>query len=197
MTSYWGPLGWMTLHSASMLYAEQPEQAEKLLMKKFIDLFGETISCHVCKNHFLTMKRRYEAWNPGYLNSRRELMLFVFRAHNTVNKRVDKPILRSVQDCLSALKNANSYSSLESVRASYILYLQRNWGQEYSSDGLTSRKKVQEMNKINNEYFNIRTIDWSYTFEDDVLFFIEDATPVFKPIKRLGGFKNGKLLFKF
>jgi hypothetical protein len=195
MTSYWGPLGWMTLHSASMLYAEEPELGEIQLMRKFIELFGETISCHHCKSHFLSMKKKYEAWNPGYLNSRRELMLFVFRAHNTVNKRIDKPILQNVSDCLTALKNANSYSDLASVRASYMTYLQRNWGQNYTADGLSARKKVQELNRINNEYLNTRTIDWTYTFDDNVLLFVEEATPVFTTRKKFIGFKNGRLIF--
>ena len=195
MTSYWGPLGWMTLHSASMLYSENPDLPEKLLMQKFIEAFGETISCFHCKSHFLSMKKRYEAWNPGYLNSRREFMLFVFRAHNTVNKRLDKPVLQSVPDCLVTLKNANSYSDLASVRGSYMTYLQRNWNQDFTADGLSTRKKVQELFKINNEYLNMRTIDWSYTFDDNVLLFIEDVTPVFTQKKKFGGFKNGKLLF--
>jgi hypothetical protein len=194
MTSYWGPLGWMTLHSASMLYAEQPELAEIQVMRRFIDLFGDTISCHHCKSHFLSMKKRYEAWNPGYLSSRRELMLFVFRAHNTVNKRIDKPILQNVADCLTALKNANSYSDLASVRESYMTYLQRNWGRDFTADGISTRKKAHELVRINNEYLNTRTIDWTYTFEDNVLFLIEDATPVFVVRKRIGGFKNGKLI---
>jgi hypothetical protein len=195
MTSYWGPLGWMTLHSASMLYSENPGPAEIMLMQKFIELFGETISCFHCKSHFLTMKRKYIAWNPRYLSSRRELMLFVFRAHNTVNKKLDKPVIQTVSDCIKTLKNANSYSDLKDVRAAYMSYLQKNWGQDYTADGLSLRKKVQELNKINNEYLNVRNIDWSYTFEDDVMFFIEEVTPVFKTIKKIGGFKNGRLLF--
>jgi hypothetical protein len=58
MTSHWGPLGWMTLHSASMLYPENPEPVERLLMEYFINLFGETISCFTCKTHFITMKKK-------------------------------------------------------------------------------------------------------------------------------------------
>jgi hypothetical protein len=195
MTSYWGPLGWMTLHSASMLYSEKPELPERQLMQRFLDAFGETISCYHCKTHFLSMKKKYEAWNPGYLNSRRELMLFVFRAHNTVNKRIDKPILQSVPDCLKALKNANSYSDLASVRASYMTYLERNWGRDFTADGFSTRKRVQELFKINNEYLNTRTIDWTYTFDDNVLLFVEEATPVFTTRKKFIGFKNGRLMF--
>jgi hypothetical protein len=194
MTSHWGPLGWMTLHSASMLYPANPEPVERLLMEYFINLFGETISCFTCKTHFITMKKKYVSWNPGYLNSKKEFMLFVFRAHNTVNKRLDKPILYSVKDCITTLKNANSYSSLDSMRNAYLVYLQNNWNKELSADGFSMRKKIQELFKINNDYFNKRTIDWDYTFEENVLLTIEEKTPVFQTRKKLGGFKNGKLL---
>jgi hypothetical protein len=91
-------------------------------------------------------------------------MLFVFRAHNTVNKRLDKPILYSVKDCITTLKNANSYSSLDSMRNAYLIYLQNNWNKELSADGFSMRKKIQELFKINNDYFNKRTIYWDYTF---------------------------------
>jgi len=195
MTSYWGPLGWMTLHSASMLYSESPGSAEILLMQNFLDAFSETITCFHCKTHFKTMKKKYQAWKPDFLSSRREFMLFVFRAHNTVNKRIDKPILQTVQDCINTLKKANSYSSLEILRSGYMTYLQRNWSNDYTADGMQIKKKVQELFKINNEYFNLRTIDWDYTFEDDVLMFVEEQTPVFQARKKFGGFKNGKLAF--
>ena len=184
----------MTLHSASMLYPENPEPVERILMEYFINLFGETISCFTCKTHFITMKKKYVSWNPGYLNSKKEFMLFVFRAHNTVNKKLDKPILYSVKDCITTLKNANSYSSLDSMRSAYLVYLQNNWNKELSADGFSMRKKIQELFKINNDYFNKRTIDWDYTFEENVLLSIEEKTPVFQTRKKLGGFKNGKLL---
>jgi len=193
MTSYWGPLGWMTLHSASLLYPISPQPAEKLLMSQFIDMFGDTISCYHCKTHFNSMKAKYIAWNPEYLSSRKEFMLFVFRCHNAVNKRLDKPILQSVPDCITALKNADSYSSLSSLRNAYFTYLSNNWGKEHTSDGFAIRKKVHELIKINNEYFNLRNVDWTYTFNESVLP-INDTLPPVQVRKKVGGFKNGKLL---
>jgi hypothetical protein len=193
MTSYWGPLGWMTLHSASMLYSENPDHSEQLLMHHFIELFAETISCYHCKTHFIDMKRKYAIWKPNYLSSKRECMLFIFRCHNAVNKRIDKPILRTVEECITTLKNADSYSSLQSIRDNYLLYLQQNWGKEFTGEAFALRKKVQELIKINNEYFNLRTIDWTYTFEDSVLP-INESLPPIQARRRIGGFKNGRLI---
>lgn len=196
MTSHWGPLGWMTLHSASMIYPENPSTAERVLIEKFIDLFGDSISCYHCKSHFLSSRSSYVQSYPGYLNSKKDFMLFVFRIHNAVNKRLDKPILQSVADCITVLKNANSYSSLESMRNAYLSYLQSNWGKEYTAEGLGIRRKVQELIRINNEYLNPREIDWSYTFEDSVIFneIIDPRPKMFQVIRR-GGFKNGRLIF--
>lgn len=195
MTSHWGPLGWMTLHSASLLYSEVPDHSEQLIIHQFLELFSDTISCHHCKTHFINMKRKYELWNPGYLSSKKDFMLFVFRAHNAVNKRIDKPILETVQDCMTTLKNADSYSSLASIRNAYLTYLQQNWAKEYTGEAFALRRKVQELIKINNEYFNLRTIDWTYTFNESVLPINDILPPLQKKRIMIGGFKNGKLLF--
>jgi len=195
MTSYWGPLGWMTLHSASMLYSENPSPGERMLVQNFIDLFADTISCYQCKTHFISTRDKYIRTYPEYLSSKKDFMLFVFRIHNAVNKRIDKPILQTVDDCIRVLKNANSYSSLESMRNAYLLYLQTNWGKEFTGEAFSLRKKVQELIKINNEYLNTREIDWSYRFEDTVIFneIIDSRPKMFHTAKR-GGFKNGKLI---
>jgi len=195
MTSYWGPLGWMTLHSASLLYPDEPSQSEKLIADRFIELFGNTISCYQCKSHFQDMLKRYKTWNPGYLNSKKEFALFVFRAHNTVNKRIDKPILNTVKDCMQTLKNANSYSNLNSMRNSYLIYLQNNWNKEYTADAFSARRNVQELIKINNEYFNLRTIDLDFKSDETPILLIENQQKEFTIVRRQVGFKNGRLQF--
>jgi hypothetical protein len=195
MTSYWGPLGWMTLHSASLLYPDEPSQSEKLIADRFIELFGNTISCYQCKSHFQDMLKRYKTWNSGYLNSKKEFALFVFRAHNTVNKRIDKPILQTVKDCMQTLKNANSYSDLNSMRNSYLGYLHNNWNKEFTADALSLKKNVQELMKINNEYFNLRTIDWDFQSDETPILLIENQQKEFTNVRKRGGFKNGKLQF--
>jgi len=195
MTSYWGPLGWATLHSMSLLYSDEPSPAEREIIKRFINLFSETISCYTCRTHFQNMLEKYRAWKPDFLDTKREFVLFVMRAHNTVNKRIDKPILPSFQDCLNTLKNMESYSGFVSLRNTYLNYLERNWGKEVSADGFMARKSIQELKKIN-EFFNSREIDWTIDYPDDVLIFIDFSKSQFIPKNRkAGGFKNGRLQF--
>lgn len=199
MTSYWGPLGWATLHSASLLYSDSPSYEEQLLMTRFLDCFKNTISCYHCKSHFIDMLSKYSKIHPDFLSSKKKFMLFVFRAHNTVNKRLEKPILQSFKICLQTLKSMESYSSLQALRQAYMNYLQTNWNRENTYDGLEARKKCSELFKINTDYFNIRTIDWDIDSNESVLEFIENVEPkyqIFSRNSKSGGFKNGKLVFR-
>lgn len=174
MTKLWGPMGWMTLHSVSLIYPETPTPAERALAGKFLDLFTNTISCIHCQNHFKTMRSIYAVSTPNYLESRQTFALFVFRAHNTVNKRLDKPIQGTVSECLQALKNATSQTSFAQFRHSYISYLLRNWGRDMSGDGFFLKKQATEMMKINNEYWSLRDIPIPDLLEEDVLTPIEN-----------------------
>lgn len=185
MTKLWGPLGWMTLHSVSLIYPERPTPEEKAIAKRFLDLFGESISCIFCKTHFTTMYSIYKSDHPDFLDSRQEFALFVFRAHNTVNKRLDKPRPSSVLQCLRAVRDATQTTSLKQFRDSYLSYLARNWGKEFSSHSLMMRNCVNEMTKINNEYWTPRELtSIPDLIEADVI------TPIEKTNIRFTKYKN-------
>jgi hypothetical protein len=191
MTTFWGPLGWATLHSASLTYSDQPSREEQLIMDRFIDCFQTTITCFTCKTHFIEIYSAYKSSNPNYLSSRAELGLFVMRAHNMVNRKLDKPVLPSAEICLETLKNMEPYFSFSARRQAYLEYLHRNWNKEVNSDGFIARKCVQEMIKINNEYLNPRQMNWE-PFEGSVV--VYNPPKVVSTRKRIGGFKNGKLI---
>jgi len=159
MTARWGPLGWITLHSISANYPENPTQSDKLIMKRFIDLFAETISCPSCKVHFGSMYQTYMSRHPGWWNSRAELFTFVCRAHNTVNTRLDKPIIQSVRDSIDTLIMLTKVTSASEYRKQYLLYLQRNWART-DAEGFMMSRSVREMNQINNEYWNPREMNF-------------------------------------
>jgi len=198
MTKLWGPLGWMTLHSVSLIYPEKPTPEEQKLASKFLDLFANTISCPTCKSHFKNMYAIYLTIHPKFLNSRQSFATFVFRAHNTVNKRLDKPIPRTVAECLSTLKTATSQTSFKQFRHAYIAYLARNWNQEQNGDGIITRGSVKEIQKIVTQYWDLRddgTIPELQ--EENVLEFIEGrqmrVTGLGRTISTKVGFKGGKL----
>lgn len=176
MTALWGPLGWMTLHSVSINYPDSPSEIEKQICRRFLEMFSETISCHICKTHFIRMLQTYKVTHPEYLNSKQDFFLFTVRAHNTVNKRLDKPTVKSVAEALKTLQQATSQTSPAEYRQKYIDYLKRIWGSDISSNGLFMRQKIRELEKINTDYWCLRETSYvQFFYEADVLQYISEA----------------------
>jgi hypothetical protein len=205
-TKIWGPLGWMTLHSVSAIYPEQPTQSDRLLIEEFISAFRETISCPYCKTHFTGMFNKYIQLYPNWSSSRQSLFMFICRAHNTVNRRLDKPIYKTVSECIETLKNATSVKPQAEFRKAYLDYLVKNWSRQTDGEGLMMMGFVRKMIKINNEYLNLRDVKYSDISiqEDSVIEFIpEDSSKyratsnVLDPIYYRNikiGFKNGSIV---
>jgi hypothetical protein len=161
-------MGWMTLHSISVCYPEEPTTEDKAVLDEFMNSFGFTITCPSCNQHFGEMFNGYKRSFPGWNNSRRDLFLAICRMHNTVNKRIDKPCPKTVKDCIDSLKNATSYTSPSDFRKRYIEYLRSQWRPQIIS---IQTRTVDKMRKINEEYWNPRDVSYSdVTFpEDNVL----------------------------
>ena len=104
MSKYWGPLGWMTLHSISLNYPDNPLIEDKQILLRFMNNFTESITCPSCQSHFKTIFQSYIGLFPDWNASKHNLFIFIARAHNTVNKRLDKPLIRTVSDCLETLE---------------------------------------------------------------------------------------------
>lgn len=202
MSAIWGPLGWMTLHSISVNYPDNPTEIEKKICYRFLEMFTETITCHICKTHFLRMLQTYKVIHPEYLNSKQDFFLFIVRAHNTVNRKLDKPTVKSVAESLKTLQEATSVTSPAEYRQKYIDYLKRTWGRDTSAAGLFAAQKIRELEKINNEYWSLRETSYvQFFYEADVLEHIAEAgvrrtargfTPLVGPIPNVG-FAGGRL----
>jgi len=152
MTSIWGPLGWMTLHSVASCYPDTPLQSEKTLMNTWLDMFQSTITCPSCREHFGTTLGSYRRQYPQMLSSREEFLLFTFRAHNTVNRQLNKPIHQTVAACFEQLRNNVKTRSARDYRTAYINHIQRFWRTLQDASGFTALKKINEMRKIEYEY---------------------------------------------
>ena len=158
MTSRWGPMGWMTLHSISICYPVEPTLIDKQLLNEFMQAFGSTITCSICNEHFSKMFIGYKNNVPTWNNSREDLFIAVCRMHNTVNKRLNKPIPKNVGECLEVLKNATKYSPPSEFRKNYIEYLGTQW-KNYS----VLSPSVGIMKRINQEYWSNKEIKYSET----------------------------------
>jgi|688.fasta_scaffold58505_4 hypothetical protein len=153
MTAIWGPLGWMTLHSVSHNYPEHPSSSEKQLAGQWIELFRDTITCSTCGAHFTELLETYKTMYPQYLNSRTEFILFAYRAHNTVNRKLDKPIYHRVEECEEVYsRNIRSRSGRE-YRNAYISHIRRNWSTMQDMNGISRLRKVAQLAHIEQEYW--------------------------------------------
>lgn len=188
MTSLWGPLGWMTLHSISMLYPDNPSHADKEILKRFMNAFRETLTCIHCYNHFKIIFQNYTSSHPDWADSRFNLFLFIARAHNTVNNRLNKPKPATVQACIDAFRSNTIVTSAFVYRAKYIEYLSRNWSREMSGEGMMKVGQVREMQRINNDYWNRKVEDSTTSFQmgANVVDSI-DETPALRHIMRPNG----------
>ena len=161
MTKAWGPLGWVTLHTIAALYPDFPSQFELELLNRFLSSFTSTILCPSCLQHFTEMVALYTQRYPTWKNSRRTVCEFVFRAHNTVNKRTHKKVY-SLEDSIAELQTLYPDSDIAKVRRQqYLVYIRSDWMRNMTLTGISAAPKLKELNVIEEEYWSKRSFSWS------------------------------------
>ena len=161
MTSVWGPLGWMTLHSMASLYPDEPTGSEKALMNSWLDLFASTITCPSCQGHFQETLEVYRSRFPGMLESRAAFLMFTFRAHNSVNQRLRKPIYSTVAECFEVLRNNVKTRFSTHYRQAYYAHITRHWKVLQDASGMAALRKIADMNKIEATYALARSNEFT------------------------------------
>jgi Erv1 / Alr family len=173
----------MTLHSVASLYPNTPTEAERLLMVKWLDLFRDTITCPSCQGHFAELLASYRAQFPNMLYSRRDFLLFTFRAHNSVNKRIGKPVYGTVQECFDLLRKNVQFNKAQSFRITYTNHITRHWRTFQDASGMSAMKKINEIKKIEMQYMAPRSNEFEEIISEDNLIFStgvqEQARPMF------------------
>jgi hypothetical protein len=129
-------------------YPDNPAASDKSNAIQFLDLFTDTITCRICKEHFSRIYRSYVTFYPDYLNNKRNFFIFTLRAHNEVNRSLDKPLLTSINDCLVSLKNACSVTPIKTFKDNYMSYLIRTWAHEMTGDALIYKSKAIAMREL-------------------------------------------------
>jgi hypothetical protein len=161
MTKAWGPLGWATLHTIAALYPDFPSQFELELLNRFLASFTNTILCPSCLQHFAEMVELYTRRYPSWKNSRRTVCEFVFRAHNTVNKRNHKKIY-TLEESIAELQTLFPDSETAKVRRQqYLVYIRNDWMKNMTLTGVSAAPKLKELNAIEEEYWARRSFSWS------------------------------------
>ena len=148
MAKVWGPMGWITLHAVGAAYPHTPNSIEKENAKKFLEYFTDTITCKYCKDHFLRIHMSYRSQYPDYLDNKSNFFIFTLRAHNEVNRSLDKPVINSVSSCLESLKNATALNRPSYFKDSYMSYLIRTWAHDMTGDALIYKGKAITMREL-------------------------------------------------
>lgn len=169
MTTIWGPLGWMTLHSTAFAYPENPSESEQQLLRTWLDMFRDTITCPSCKGHFTTLLANYRTQFHNMLGSRHEFVVFTFRAHNAVNKRLNKPVYSSVEECIATLRNIVKSRTAKEYRVSYLNHIARHWKMFQDITGIVALKKVNEMRRIETDYVSARDTNFTVQIRPDIV----------------------------
>lgn len=84
----WGPKMWDVMHTFSFAYPINPTSKQKEAALHFYSSIGHMIPCNNCSKHCI----EYVQKNPITLNTKEDLILWVYTFHNEVNKRIGKMI---------------------------------------------------------------------------------------------------------
>jgi hypothetical protein len=84
----WGPKLWFISHAISFNYPENPTQDDKENHIAWFKLYKDMIMCEVCKQHY----SEHFAKDPvdNHLDSREDLIKWVWQLHNKVNESLNK-----------------------------------------------------------------------------------------------------------
>ena len=137
-------------------------------MYTWLDMFRDTITCPSCKGHFTTMLANYRTQFPNMLQNRDEFVMFTFRAHNAVNKRINKPVYSTVEESVATLRNNVKSRRAVDYRISYINHITRYWRTFQDVTGIVALKKIREMKRIEEEYVGHRDTNFSVEIRSDV-----------------------------
>jgi len=192
MTAIWGPMGWMTLHSISVCYPDNPTSYDVEILNQFMEAFRGSITCPHCKDDFDSMFLKYKSNHPEWNMSKYHLFLAIIRIHNTVNRKLNKPSPKSVAESLQFLKNATTYTTQQEFRQRYIEHVIRNWSsfQFTGSAAVMALQSAQKMQKINSEYWNLREGSYDIEFPESEIFFdtIHYAAGMIRPTGNVNSF---------
>ena len=166
----------MTLHSVATSYSETPTPAERNLMYSWLDLFRDTITCPHCRDHFTGMLANYRIVFPNMLGSRHEFAMFSFRAHNAVNRRLNKPMYKTLEECMLSLQTNVKDKTANTFRNAYLNHIGRYWASMRGDiTGIVAVKKIHEMQKIEAEYISSRDTNFAITLASDVVILPRDV----------------------
>ena len=87
---FWGPHAWIFLHTITLNYPKHPTDQDKQQYKHFFTSLQDILPCDKCAHHYSQHIRELPI--DPVLRSRDELVRWLIKIHNEVNKDLDKPL---------------------------------------------------------------------------------------------------------
>lgn len=87
---FWGPHGWIFLHSVTMNYPKNPTNDDKNLYKSFFSSLTRVLPCEKCAYHY-KQHIKADPIEPA-LKNRDSLVRWLIKVHNKVNSDLGKPL---------------------------------------------------------------------------------------------------------
>jgi len=85
-TTFWGPSGWLFLHSICNIYPEKPTNADKLLIRDFMLLVNDVLPCKYCRASFTKYSKSLNIIE--YCDSNEKIQEWMYKIHNKVNGKL-------------------------------------------------------------------------------------------------------------
>mgnify|MGYP006225369579 FL=1 len=86
---FWGPHGWIFLHSVTMNYPKNPSNNDKQLYRNFFSSLTRVLPCEKCAYHY-KQHIKDDPIEPA-LENRDKLVRWLIKIHNKVNADLGKP----------------------------------------------------------------------------------------------------------
>lgn len=151
------------------LYPDIPSDSERKLMTSWLTHFQDTITCPSCRDHFTTSLESYRAQFPNMMSSRQTFMVFTLRVHNSVNRRLNKPMYKTVDECYETLRNVVKSKTTRDYRMAYYTHIRRQWKLYQDATGMSALRKINDMLKIEGDYAAPRSNNFEVPIQDDVV----------------------------
>jgi len=88
---YWGSKFWFTMHTVAYFYPSEPTPEEMAHASNFYSSLVALLPCPGCASHYATLLQQHPV--GGAVTSRSNLIEWVNKIHNEVNRRLGKPVV--------------------------------------------------------------------------------------------------------
>lgn len=150
-TRFWGPDGWLMLHSTMYYLPEKLTETEKKKLIKFIKLTPKLLPCKYCR---ISMSKYIKALPiEKYISSKERAIEWIYKLHNKVNNK-----LRRQGYCITA------NPTLEQVNQVYF-DIQKSLDRSgyFTLDNSTENRKVKKTKKVKKGFRNFESKVKTYT----------------------------------